>query len=72
LGKGVKKDYSLAFYWIKKAAEQGYAHAQTNFGMLYHKGYGVAKDDTQAIYWLEKAAEQGDDEALDILQELKK
>jgi TPR repeat protein len=29
-GKGVLKDYKQAVYWYQKAADQGYAKAQSN------------------------------------------
>lgn len=46
--------------WYRKAAEQGYAPAQANLGILYDLGQGVAQDYQQALYWYVKAAEQGD------------
>lgn len=30
--------------WYRLAAEQGYARAQTNLGIVYRKGEGVPKD----------------------------
>jgi TPR repeat protein len=33
-GKGVSQDYSKAVYWLKKAAEQGYAPAKANLEHL--------------------------------------
>jgi TPR repeat protein len=33
-GKGVSKDAKQAVYWYKKAAEQGYAGAQYNLGVI--------------------------------------
>lgn len=62
-GNGVKKDFSMAFYWCHKAAEQGYLHAQCNLGTFYMSGIGVEKDLSKAVYWLRKAAEQGYAEA---------
>jgi hypothetical protein len=46
-------------YWYQKAAEQGYAQAQNNLGVLYATGEGVERDPKQAVYWYQKAAEQG-------------
>lgn len=54
-----KKDYAQAIYWYRKAAEQGYAQAQTKLGLSYGAGWGVDKDYTQAVYWVRKAAVQG-------------
>jgi TPR repeat protein len=33
-GKGVLKDYKQAVYWYQKAADQGYAKAQSNLGLF--------------------------------------
>ena len=45
--------------WYRKAAEQGYANAQSALGIFYAKGEGLAKDSVQAVLWFRKAAEQG-------------
>ena len=44
-------------------AEQGYASAQFNLGLMYDKGHGVTQDYKQAVKWYRKAAEQGDADA---------
>ena len=31
-GKGVQQDYNKAFYWYEKAAQQGFADAQSVLG----------------------------------------
>jgi len=49
--------------WIRKAAEQGDAEAQSKLGTMYNKGRGVAQSDTEAVNWYRKAAEQGDAKA---------
>jgi uncharacterized protein len=56
----VEGNYSLAFRWYMKAAEQGNATAQNNIGYLYHHGRGVKQDYIQAMRWYSKASEQGD------------
>ncbi len=58
-----KQNYVEAVNWFRKAAEQGNADAQSNLGLMYHKGHGVETDDTEAARWFQKAAEQGDDTA---------
>lgn len=59
-GRGVKKeDIERAVYWLRKAAEQGYAWAQFWLGMLCIGRRGVPQDDKLAVYWIRKAAEQG-------------
>ena len=41
------------------AAEQGYAVAQFNLGLMYDQGKGVAQDYSAAMKWYQKAADQG-------------
>lgn len=55
--------YSKAFYWHKKAAEQGYASSQYFLGTAYADGKGVRQDYSKAVYWFKKAAEQNDSSA---------
>jgi TPR repeat protein len=50
----------IALKWYAKAAEQGFATAQNNLGMLHLNGKGTARDFQQAYRWFEKAAAQGD------------
>jgi uncharacterized protein len=58
-GKGVKKDFSQAFLWYRRAAQQGDADAQYSLGNMYLMGEGIKQDDYQARQWYEKAADQG-------------
>ena len=62
-GIGTEQDYEKAFYWLKKAAEQGLAKAQNYLGVCYECGRGTDKDFSKALYWYQKAAEQGDSTA---------
>jgi len=55
----VKQDYKEAVEWYRKAAEQGYAKAQSSLGLLYTNGKGVQLDHKEAVAWFRKAAEQG-------------
>ena len=59
LGDGVEMDYSQAFFWFKKAAENGNAKAQLYLGECYDSGYGVKQDRKQAGQLFLKAAQQG-------------
>ena len=43
---------------FRLSAEQGYAQAQFNLGLMYDRGQGVSKDYTESIKWLKLAAEQ--------------
>ncbi len=54
-----KEDYEAALVWFKLAAEQGFANAQYNLGVMYDQGQGVAQDYKEAVRWYRKAAEQG-------------
>ena len=40
------------------AAEQEYAEAQCNLGVMYYEGYGVEQDYKEAVKWYRLAAEQ--------------
>jgi TPR repeat protein len=55
-GRGVPLDFAEAVKWYRKAANQGYAEAQYNLGILYATGGGVAQDYVQAHTWLNLAA----------------
>jgi len=58
-----------AYSWLRKSAEQGYAHAQWQLGMTYdfddddcdgESSWTIAhKDLTEAAHWYRRAAEQG-------------
>ena len=56
---GVPQNYAEVVKWWRKAAEQGYASAQYNLGLMYKNGEGVPEDDVEAAKWYRKAAEQG-------------
>jgi TPR repeat protein len=58
-GQGVSQDYLEAMKWYRKAADQGYAMAQSNIGGLYIGGNGVTKSFPEAMKWFQMAAEQG-------------
>ncbi|KAG0234201.1 hypothetical protein BGW42_006839 [Actinomortierella wolfii] len=60
---GILQDYTKAFEWYFRAAEQGQTQAQNNLGWMYQDGKGVAQDDTKAVEWYRLAAEQGDAKA---------
>ena len=53
-----------------KAAEQGYAEAQFNLGVMYDDGQGVAQNYAEAAKWFTKAAEQGYADAQYLLGEM--
>ena len=57
-GDGLQMDYVLALHWFTKAAEQGYAPAQSQLGFMYAMNYGAPRDAEKALYWYRKAADQ--------------
>lgn len=57
------QDYKQAFYWYKKAAENGHIEAQLNLGLLYYNEKGVEQSYENAAKWFTLAAEQGDEAA---------
>ena len=64
-------EYSERPKWIRLAAEQGYASAQTNLGFLYQNGnWGLPQDYQEAIKWFVLAAKQGSALAMTFLGEL--
>ncbi|SFL08142.1 hypothetical protein SAMN05216302_103020 [Nitrosomonas aestuarii] len=58
-GQVLDNDPELAAGWFYRSAEQGYADAQFNLGLMYANGEGVAQDMNQAVELFKKAAEQG-------------
>ena len=71
-GNGVPKNYQLAAYWYRRAAEQGEALAQYNLGVMYAEGLGVHKDYVLAHKWANLAASQGEKEAAKFRDDLAK
>lgn len=59
----VPKDPREGVRWLRLAAEQGHARAQSGLGRAYAEGAGVLKDPLEAARWYRMAAEQGDDMA---------
>lgn len=59
-GDGVPKDAVEAARWYRKAAEQGFAPAQSELGSLYFDGIGCPRDLVEAYKWTNLAAAQGD------------
>lgn len=58
-GQILENDPEMAAGWFFRAAEQGYADAQFNLGLLYANGEGVPQDMKQTAELFRKAAEQG-------------
>ncbi|MCP4253865.1 MAG: sel1 repeat family protein [Candidatus Scalindua sp.] len=59
-GSGVPQNHKKAIKWIRKAAKQEYACAQTDLGIAYDTGKGgVQQNYKKAAKWYRKAVEQG-------------
>ena len=56
-------DDKKAAEWFRRAAQQGFARAQYNLGVLYTNGDGVPQDPSQAAQWFRRAADQEDAKA---------
>lgn len=56
-------DFATAMREWRPLAEQGYAAAQFNLGIMYDNGQGVPEHDAEAAKWYRLAAEQGDADA---------
>ena len=54
-GLGVSQDYVEAVKWYQFSADQGYAKAQYNLGLMHANGRGVPPDFVIAHQWLDLA-----------------
>ena len=77
IGDDSPEDIAEAVPWLRRAADQGHALAQTLLGALYDSGEGVAEDDAEAVRWFRCAerrirvgAERGDPDALYLLGQM--
>jgi len=59
LGRGVYKNYVIAFEWYMKSAQRGYCLAQYWVARMYMAGFGTNKDLRKAFDWFCKAATGG-------------
>ena len=64
-GASVPLDKVKAVRWYRKAAQAGYARAQSSLAYCLSLGQGAEKDEDEAIEWYEKAAAQGNGSALE-------
>ena len=56
-------NYAAALHWLHAAAEQGFARAYFNLGILFLNGQGVRQDYAEAFHWFQKGAEANDADA---------
>ena len=50
-------NYTQAFSYFEKTANQGFATAQNNLSQMYEYGLGVTKDLQKSAYWEKKYEE---------------
>ena len=70
-GDGVPENGAEAVKWYRKAAEQGYAAAQFELGLMYESGIGVPENNIGAYAWWSMAKTQGHPNAAIGIEELK-
>ena len=63
-GQGVPQDYQEAVKWYRLSAEQGFAEAQYNLGVMYYNGQGVPQDYVSAHMWFNFSSANGDKDAI--------
>lgn len=68
----VESDPEKSVYWFTKLAELDNPEAQFNMGLFCAEGYGIERSLKNAVYWLEQAAENGCEDALALIEKLKK
>jgi TPR repeat protein len=59
-GVGTSRNFRKAFYYAKRAAENGHAAATGLLGIFYKSGIGCGSSDIRAFDLIKKAAEMGD------------
>ena len=64
-------DYKKAVIWLEKSAKQGYAWGQYNYGWCLLYGVGIEQDEKKAIKWFEEASKQGNEDAKNMLQNMR-
>ena len=69
-GWSVKKDYSKAILFLRKAARQNQPEAQFLLGLSYEYGKGVKRDMDSAIYWYRRSSKQGSKPARNKLSDI--
>lgn len=62
-GTGTDKNIEQALYWLRKAADHGYALAQFNLGWIYEANDGVPYNFEESARWYLLAAENGNADA---------
>jgi TPR repeat protein len=68
---GLKKDYTEAERWYRRAAEQGDPFAQASLALLFRFGKGVAQDYVEAYKWFYLASSRTSGSDRDSIVELR-
>ncbi len=63
-------DYTSAFSWFLKAAENGSSDAMNNVGVMLYSGTGCEKNSEEAHRWLIKAANSGNAYSIKALKDM--
>lgn len=63
-GYGEMRNHSLAYNYLRRAAEANDVVAYASLANLYLNGEGVAKDNDKAAYWLQKGVDAGERESM--------
>ena len=51
-----KANNSIAWKWLKKAAQAGFPMAQAEIGEMYYQSHGTDRDPAKSLYWIGQAA----------------
>lgn len=71
IGEGCfRKDEALSRLWYGRAAEQGHADAQYNYGLMLLHGEGGPAEPDAGIEWVRRSARQGDSGATHFLSQI--
>ena len=65
--RGLKKDMTQAFTWLKRAADLNNVRGLTNCGVAYLNGWGVERSSIRGLMMLTAAATLGSEHACGIL-----
>ena len=66
-----QEQYTDAFRYLKKAADQGLDEAQYLVACMYANGQGVEQNHEEAMAWMEEAADNGNEEAEEALAQMR-
>lgn len=52
----MQQSYTMAAFWFRLAAHQGFARSQLALGTLYQHGHGVSQNNVKSYFWFALAA----------------